>query len=144
MTRPVIIPAAGVFIGLAECAAIRHGAVRNLNEAIRNGEQVPADLRETIRVMDAVGAGWAKKLEAGLSSDLSSLSSFASQPFVRVEWESMTTKTAAGELGITPQAVGQLLTSATLHGEKLGRTWRVCSESVTARKEGTTCQHQSK
>jgi hypothetical protein len=88
--------------------------------------------------MDAAGAAWANKSKAGLSSDLSSV---ADRPFVPVEWDSMTAQAAADTLGVTRQAVGQLLDRESLHGEKSGRRWRVCSESVAARKEGSTCQH---
>ena len=138
MTKPVFIPAAGVLIGLKECADIRLQLTRTLDAALRSGERVSPDTIESVRMLDTVGAAWANRPKSGLSSALSSVDPSS---FVRVEWESMTTKTAAGELGISPQRVGQLIKGETLHGEKSGRTWRVCAESVRAHKEGSKCPH---
>ena len=52
----------------------------------------------------------------------------------------MTVSSAATELKITPQATRGLLERGTLHGERGTRAWRVCADSVTARKEGTRCR----
>lgn len=136
MSKPVLIPMPSLAIGLDVIAVIRHGAMRDLKDALTNGEQVPDAVVETIQMMDAVGAAWANRTRPDVSSDLSSL---APQSFVPVEWVSVST--AAKRLHRTPQAVTGLLSRGSLHGEKADRVWRVCSESVIARQEGSKCQH---
>jgi hypothetical protein len=138
MSKPVLIPIPSLAIGLDVVAIIRHGAMRDLTTALRKGERVPESVEETIRMMDTVGAAWANRSKSDVSSNVSSV---AAAGFVPVEWDAVTVKTAATELGISTQAVGRLLGRDSLHGEKSGRTWRVCVESVRARKEGIRCQH---
>jgi len=136
VTKPVFIPAAGVLIGLKECADIRLQLTRTLDAALRNGEQVPEDTIESVRMLDTVGAAWANRSKLDLSSNLSSLDTPSFDP---VDWISVTT--AAEQLSRTRQAVTGLLSRGSLHGERSDRTWRVCAKSVAARKEGRKCQH---
>ena len=133
MTSPVFIPGPGVWIPASVAARIRHGLNRERQAAIRNHERIPDEVLATIELIDTVGAGWDDKQ---LSPDLSSL---PSSPFELAK--SISVQTAADILDRTPQAVTGLLARGSLHGEKTGRTWRVCAESVAARKSGTQCQH---
>lgn len=139
MTRSTLTPAElSVSVPASTCARLRHGLTQMLRDAQRAKERIPDDVVETILQLDQLGAAWERQHKPDLSSPFVPIDP---SPFVRVEWEAMTTKTASDELGITPQAVGQLLAGETLHGEKSGRTWRVCAESVRARKKGIKCQH---
>jgi len=141
MTKPAIITEAAVAVPASTCARLRHGLGQMLREARRTREQVPEDVAEAIALIDQLGAAWEQRLKRTTPSVSSDLSSVAAPSFVPVEWEAMNTKTAADQLGITPQAVTGLLVRGSLHGVKNGRTWRVCSESVTARKAGSQCPH---
>jgi hypothetical protein len=138
MSGAVAITDPGVFVSAQVAARIRHGLLRDLRTAQRNQEIIPHGVAEAVELVDQVGAWWDQKVLADVSPDLSS---FDASPCVPVEWESMTAQTASEELGITCQAVTGLLGRGSLHGEKSDRTWRVCSASVAARKEGKKCQH---
>jgi len=142
MTKPALIPEMSVAVPASTCARLRHGLGQMLKEARRTRERVPDDVAEAIALIDQLGAAWEQRARRTSPSYVSpDLSSVAAGPFAPVEWAAMTTKHAADQLGITPQAVTGLLVRGSLHGVKTGRTWRVCSESVTARKAGSQCPH---
>lgn len=137
MSRPVAILSEGVFVPANVAAAIRHRLFADLQEALRNEERVDDDVADTIKLLDQVGAWWEQKKVSQVSSKVPSVDASS---FDTASW--ITMKNASTELGITPQAVGRLLDRGTLHGVKSGRMWRVCTESVAARrKDNSQCQH---
>jgi hypothetical protein len=101
--------------------------------------QLPSNVVDALERIVAQGDAWAAELKRKLSNEVSTLDDSG---FKQVQWT--TVKDAAHELGdISTQAVGQMLRAnpPRLHGEQIGRRWRVCVESVEARKEGRACQH---
>ncbi len=134
--KPVFIPGAGMFISAEVCADLRHGALRDLRKAQRNQEHVAAHTVAAVGLMDNIGAAWTNKNVANVATDVAKLDT----PHCDAVKFLSVTETAA-LLDISQQAVKGLLKRGTLHGERGPRAWRVCATSVTARKEGTKCQH---
>jgi hypothetical protein len=135
--KPVFIPGAGMFISAEVCADLRHGARRDLREAQRNQEHVAAHTVAAVELMDTIGAAWVNKKVSHVSPGVSQVDAPRCEAINRTP---MTVSAAAAELKISPQATRKLLERGTLHGERGPREWRVCAESVAARKE-STCQH---
>ncbi len=132
--KPVHLPGFGAGIGYAELARIRHALTRELTKADANREPVSADLRATITMIDDLGAAW--ETRKTVSSEVSKVDDASLPP---LEWTSM--KHASQLLGISTQAVGRLRDRGSLHAESDGRGWRICLESVHARKDGHKCPH---
>ena len=135
----VAITEPGAFLSAKVCAAIRHPLMRDLAEA-RSRDRVPVapEIVDAITLIDNVGAWFEARRVSDVSPDISQVDSRRCDP---AEWTSMTVSAAAADLKITPQAITGLLRRGALHGERGHRSWRVCAESVTARKEGAQCQH---
>ncbi len=137
MTKPVFVQGPGVFVSADVAAAIRHGLLRELKAAHRRQERVHEDVVATIQLLDTVGAAWAKKNLPDVPLNVPSLDSPDSDA---VEWTTVTS--AAEVLQVSSRAVTGLLTRRSLHGEQVGRSWRVCGESVRARAAGNgRCGH---
>jgi hypothetical protein len=133
MTSSVAITSEGVFLPADVCARIRHPLLRDLAEARRDGAVVAAEIVDAIGLVDTVGAWWDQKNVAKVAAPLDSGRCDA------VKWISVSR--AAAELTVSETAIKGLLKRRTLHGERGPRAWRVCAESVSARKEGSQCQH---
>ena len=133
MTRPVVIQGAGLFISADVAADLGPVLMQYLEWARRDCREMNPDTVETVEKIDLLGNWWRNK---NLPSNLPSVDTPCSDP---VQW--ITVKTAAEELERTTRAVTGLLERGSLHGERDGRTWRVCGQSVDARPEGLKCQH---
>jgi hypothetical protein len=138
MSRPIFIPTGGTLVPNDVAAWSRYALMKILSDAKREQVRIPDSVVETFHMIDIAGAAWENRLRSlpNVSPDVSSI---APQSFDPVQW--IPVKNAAEQLDVTPQAVTGLLSRGSLHGEKRGRTWRVCVASVAARREGTTCQH---
>jgi len=130
MNRSAAITGPGVFVPASVCAAIRHRLVRDLEAAQRDCIPVAPDVADAIALLDAVGAAWDVRHETSATPDVAKVDP---PRFVPVDW--VTVKTAATELGISPQATTALLRRGTLRGERQGRAWRVDRASVFDRKD---------
>ena len=137
MTKPIAISEPGLVVS-ADVAAVIGPILKRELQRIQRVDAVafPADAIETTDKLDLIGAWWRNKNLSSVSPDLSSVAAPDCDP---VDW--IPVKSAAEILKITPQAVTGLLARRSLHGEKSGGTWRVCSESVSARKESAKCTH---
>lgn len=131
MTRPVVISGAGLFVPADVAAELGPVLAHFLELARRDYRKVNPDVVETVEKIDLLGNWWRNK---NLPSNLPSVDTPCSDP---VQW--ITVKTAAEELSKTPRAVTGLLTRGSLHGELVGRTWRVSAASVKSRKAGSPC-----
>ncbi len=135
----VAITSEGAFIPADVCAAIRHPLQRDLAAARRDGTLVAPEIVAAIELIDNVGAWFENKKVADVSLDVSQVD------FRRCEageWEAMTVPASAKALDISQQATRKLLERGALHGERGPRSWRVCAESVAARKDDNKrCQH---
>jgi hypothetical protein len=137
VTKPVHLPGFGAGIGYAEMARMRGPLTRALAKAKENCEPISVDLEATVQMVDELGAAWENRKKV---SEVSQKVSLLDPPsFPPVEWVSMSD--ASTLLDITPQAVGRLRKRGSLHAEPAGRSWRICLESVNARKDGTKCPH---
>jgi hypothetical protein len=103
-----------------------------MNEARRDRLDLPADVVETLDKIQLVGDAYRNRVTPTKGA-------VAPEPFDPPSWTAV--KDASDILKISPQAVTGLCRSGSLHAEQDGRLWRVCSESVTTRRVGTTCQH---
>ena len=136
MTRPVVISGAGLFVSADVAAELGPVLMQYLERAQRDCRQMNPHTVETVEKLDVLGAWWTNKRLPNLPSNLPSPDNSCSDP---VQWTSV--KTAAEELERTTRAVTGLLERGSLHGERDGRTWRVCGQSVDARLEGLKCLH---
>jgi hypothetical protein len=137
----VAITEPGAFLSAKVCAALRHPLMRDLAEARRDQMSVSAEIVDAITLIDNVGA-WYEARHASKVSDVSpGVSQLDTRRCEAEEYRQMTVSAAAEALRISPQATRKLLERGTLHGERGPRAWRVCAESVAARKDNTTCQH---
>ena len=135
--KPVHLPGHGMTIGYAEMARMRHKLTRALESAKRNGEPISGDLSATVQMIDELGSAWEnRKRVSQVSLQVSQLDSSS---FDRES--SMSVEHAAPIIGISPQATRTRLREKTLHGQRIGRAWRVCSLCVTALSEGMPCPH---
>jgi hypothetical protein len=101
-------------------------------EAQRDRLTLPADVQETCDKLRLLGDAYRNRVTPTKGA-------VAPEPFDPPSWTAV--KDASDILKISPQAVTGLCRSGSLHAEQDGRLWRVCSESVTTRRVGATCQH---
>jgi helix-turn-helix protein len=137
MTRPVSLPAPGVYVPADVASVIAPTLERALEHDRAIGVRVHPDTAEAIERLALLGDAYRNRHSSEVSPTVSSVDS---APSVAVEW--LSTADAADLLGpISPQAVTGLCRRGSLHAEQDGRTWRVCRASVVARPEGDTCRH---
>ncbi len=135
--KPLFIPGAGLFISADVAADLRHGARRDLAAAQRRQEHVSPDTVAAVELMETIGAAYAQHRLGEVSAEVSPVDPQRCAP---IQWTAMTVPAAAHELQVSQQFVRRLLARQTLHGEQQAdRSWRVCAESVTARREGAKC-----
>lgn len=135
--KPAVIEGPGLFIGADTLAAMRHVIRRELEAARRDSVDLSPDVLESLERIVVHGDAWAANSKQHRVSP--NVSSVDSRDFAPVEWTNV--GHAAKELKISPQAVTGLLRRGSLHGQLSGRSWRVCTAAVAARKEGSTCPH---
>lgn len=135
-TRPSVHRGPTITIGLEVTYFLREDARRSLEKA--RADALPPDIVESLERIAVEGdAIAAASLKPRVSNEVSKVDDESCVP---IEWVSV--KAAARILSRTTQNVGKLAKNGSLHAEQDGRSWRVCSASVAARLEGTTCQHQ--
>jgi hypothetical protein len=124
-----------MFLSADVVADIAPALKRLLDEARRDRRQMRPATVEAIEKLDLVGAGWRNRV-ADVASEVAFLDS---TDCIEVRWISM--NDAAHVLGITRQATAGLVGRGQIHGDKPGGRWRICADSVSARKAGKKCQH---
>jgi len=132
----VAITLEGVFLPAKVCAALRHPLQRDLQAALREQAAVAPEIVAAVELIDAVGAWWENKSVANVAADVAQVDSRRCDA---IDW--LTVSETAAELTISEAAVKGLLKRGTLHGARGPRSWRVCSESVSARMKGQKCDH---
>ena len=135
--RPVHLQGFGAGIGYAEMARMRGPLARALAKAKENCEPISADLQATVDMIDELGSAWENRKKVSEVSQ--KVSQVDSSSFDRSA--SMSVEHAAPLIGISPQATRKRLVAKTLHGQRVGRAWRVCSACVTALQKGSPCPH---
>jgi hypothetical protein len=139
--KAVAITAEGAFIPASACALIRRVLMADLGKCRRDCIPVAPEIVEAVQTIDNIGAAFEARRASKVSDVSPDVSPLESPRFAPVDWDSMTVSAAAEALRISPQATRRLLERGTLHGERGPRAWRVCAESVAARKDNRPCQH---
>ena len=134
MTRPVVIQGAGLFISADVAADLGPVLMQYLEWARRDCREMNPDTVETVEKIDLLGNWWRSKSVANVAANVAT---FGEGDCEEVEF--LTVKATSDILNISHQAVTGLLARGSLHGELVGRTWRVSAASVKSRKAGSPC-----
>jgi hypothetical protein len=129
ISEPVLLVPAHVtaWLGLLTEAATR--------EARRDSVTLPPDVVETLDKMRLMGDEWRQNTRTVPGVPL------RDSPRA-VVIESVSVKDATKLLGIKERGVRALCHRGTLHAEQRGNhSWRICTDSVTARLIGEKCKH---
>jgi hypothetical protein len=132
--RPIPVESRGLFVPEDVAAALAPILGRALRDARRNGATVHPDVVETIERLGVLGNRHRGVVH--VADHVATVDSLSCDDF-----DSISVKQAANSLEVSGSAVTGSLRRGSLHGEKVGRAWRVCALDVDARQRGERCPH---